>query len=78
MVNKRNVKLCLLFIAIEDTLKELYTQGNNTVQTTAFTTLGNSVYHCMQAQAVMHNAQNLPLSGHTSHSAKATSTMRKR
>ena len=55
------------------TLRELYTQCSNTVQATAFTTLGNSVYHCVQAQAVMHKAQSLRLSGHISRSAKATS-----
>ncbi len=56
------------------TLRDLYTQCSNTVQATAFTTLGNGVDHCVQAQAVMHKAQSLRLSGHISRSAEATST----
>ena len=60
----------------EDTQKELYTQGSNTVQGTAFTTLGNSV-SSVQAQTVMHKAHSLRLSGHINHSAKATSALKK-
>ena len=54
-----------------DTLRELHTQCSSTVQAAAFTTLGNSVYHCMQAQPVMHKAQSLRLTGHVSHSEKS-------